>query len=223
MRYIEDGRAWLIIVMFYLVGLVIGLIRSICIKKLQRESLRFSTTKNNYLKHMKLKYENICKLEKSVYSSHTFVEKNILDSKCCGINIYTMKYINRVCNAMIIYLGMFFVGYAYFHGVEFRSDIVCLYGMGSVAMSCSLTLLELIWMPEMRMQRTIINISAYLDNHRNKCQIQPEKIKQVKKQPEVENTGKNFPLKSNDDIKLLYERESSDNKLIEDILREYLC
>jgi len=94
-------------------------------------------------------------------------------------------------------------------------------------MSGSLILLELIWMSDMRMKRIIINISAYLDNHKNKCQVPYTTVMNEETQPvvesKVENTGKNIPLKSNNDIKLLYERESSDNKLIEDILREYLC
>lgn len=222
MIYIEDGRAWFTIAFFYLVGVIAGFIRNICIRKLQRESAKFNTTKNNYLKHIKLKYENICKLEKNVYSSRTFVEKNLMESKCCGINIYTMKYINRVCNGMILYLGIFFTGYAYFHGVELRSDIVFLYGMGSIAMSFSMILLELIWMPEIRLKKTLINISAYLDNHRNKCKMVIPDMNQLQIKPKTEHTEKNIPLASNDEIKLLYERDSSDNKLIEEILREYL-
>lgn len=222
-EYIQDGKAWLAIAILYLIGLVMGFVRNVCVKKLQKESLRINNTKNTYLKHIKLKYENICKLEKNVYNSQSFVEKNLMETRCCGINLYTMKYINRICNVMIIYLGIFFAGYAYFEGTELRSDIVGLYGMGSVAMSISLILLELVWMPDIRLKRTLINISSYLDNHREKCHINMPTLEPVQIKPQTDYKEKDVPVSSNDEIKLIYERDATDNKLIEEILREYLC
>ena len=222
MEYIKDGRAWIIIAVFYLLGLGIGFIRSICIKKLHKESLTISNTKNNYLKHIKLKFENICKLEKNVYSSKTFVEKNLMDTKCCGVNIHTMKYINRICTGMIIYLGIFFAGYAFYDGANIRSDVIYLYGLGSVTLSLSLILLEMVWMTDLRMEKTLINISSYLDNHRGKSHVYTKTAEINVIKPQSEYIEKTPPITSNEELKLIYERESTDNKLIEEILREYL-
>ena len=48
--------------------------------------------------------------------------------------------------------------------------------------------------------------------------LEPVQIK-----PQTDYKEKDVPLSSNDEIKLIYERDATDNKLIEEILREYLC
>lgn len=222
-EHIYSGRAWIIIFLFYLVGLIVGFIRNICVKKLQKESIQINITKNNYLKHIKLKYENLCKLEKNISNSRNFVEKNLMDAKSCGINIFTMKYISRLCNGMVIYLGMLFAGYAYIKGEQLRSTAVALYGWGSVAMSFSLLLMECVWMTDMRLKKTLINISAYLDSYKDKTRIDIPALSATQIKPKSNYIEEKKMISSNDDIKLIYERESSDNKLIEEILSEYLC
>ena len=70
-------------------GLLIRLIVNLVYKHLVKESDNLGETKNKMLKHIKMKFETCFRLKIGVHNVDTFVDKNVLKYRFCGLLLST--------------------------------------------------------------------------------------------------------------------------------------
>lgn len=222
--YIENKTILYFMAALYLTAFMISIGRRWIFGVLASEAGKMASTRNRLLKHIKLKYENAFRLEKNVHNVEIFVEKHLIYKKYCGISLYRLPYVMSTCKWMGVWLGLYVIWYEYYKHASFQNKYIMIYGMGSVMMWLSLEIIENLLATEYVQKKAVLSISNYLDNHlRNQLEpaadrfhIPPSANKQETSGTALENAN---PL----DASRLSETEWTNDKIIEDILKEFFC
>lgn len=243
MKYVSGGRIkvgkyinnrvflWIMIAL-YAMAVMVEIIRRCSAGAIASESVKMGETRNNVLKQIKLKYENIFRLEKNVYNTKAFVERYLWKRKCCGINVRRLRYVGITLRWLVLYIGMYVTAYELYSGSDIRDINILIYGVGSAFMWVSLNIMESLFAVDWVSEQAIVNITDYLDNYlRNRliaederyaCEAEEKERGEVSEMPNVKVViGEETDEAS--DIDVYKEREWSDNKIIEEVLREFFA
>ncbi len=96
-------------------GLLIRLIVNLVYKRLVKESDRLGETKSKMLKHLKMKFETCFRLRIGVNNVDTFVDKNVLRYRFCGLLLSTwdnfsgqVLFLNLLAVPVLAVFGVFY-------------------------------------------------------------------------------------------------------------------
>jgi len=166
------------------VGIVIRLIMDLVFKSLVRESDNLGTTRNNQLKHLKMKFETCYKLKIGVNNVDTFVDKNVLKYRFGAILLSTWECLS----GQVLYLSLLLVPIITLFGVIFdcSQEEILLTGAVGILVSAVLILVDKGINLSVKKRMMKMNLLDYLENF---CKVrleqeafQPELIEQFRQE-----------------------------------------
>ncbi len=181
--YEQDILMYVYVGLFGL-GFLVRLIVNLVYKHLVKESDNPGSTKNKMIKHMKMKFEACYKLKIGVNNVDTFVDKNVLKYRFCGVLLSTWDNFG----GQVLFLNLLIVPVAAVFGVAFDcgQDLIVLTGAVGILSSALLILVDKsINMPAKR-KMLQLNLLDYLENF---CKVRleqevyhPELLEQARKE-----------------------------------------
>lgn len=143
-------------------GLLIRLIVNILYKHLVKETDNLGTTKNKSLKHLKMKFETCYKLKIGVNNVDTFVDKNVLRYRFCGILLSTWE---NFCG-QVLFLSLLLVPLCVIFGRVFNCGQNKILFSGSVGILASSILILVDKSINLIAKKRLIklNLMDYLEN-----------------------------------------------------------
>jgi len=166
------------------VGIVIRLMMDLVFKSLVKESDNLGATRNNQLKHMKMKFETCYKLKIGVNNVDTFVDKNVLKYRFGAILLSTWECLS----GQVLYLSLLLVPIITLFGVIFdcNQDEILLTGAVGILVSAVLILVDKGINLSVKKRMMKMNLLDYLENF---CKVrleqeafQPELIEQFRQE-----------------------------------------
>jgi hypothetical protein len=150
-------------------GLIIRFMVNLVYKAMVKESDNLGATNNKQLKHMKMKFETCYKLKIGVNNVDTFVDKNVLRYRFCGILLSTWECIS----GQVLYICLLLVPISALFGVVYdcKQDIILLTGSVGILASAILILVDkgINLLDKKKMMR--MNLLDYLENF---CKVRLE-------------------------------------------------
>lgn len=150
-------------------GLLLRGIMDIVYIRLVKESDNLGGTKNKTLKHMKMKFETCYKLKIGVNNVDTFVDKNVLRYRFCGILLSTWESLS----GQVLLLTFLIVPVSAVFGVLFncgQDQILNAGGIGILSASVQIIVDKMINLP-FKKQMIRLNLMDYLENF---CKVRLE-------------------------------------------------
>ncbi len=150
-------------------GLLLRLIVNLVYKHLMKESDQLGETKNKMLKHIKLKFSTCYKLKIGVNNVDTFVDKNILKYRFCGLLLSTWE---NLCG-QVLYLILLMVPIITVFAVleECGQDIILLTGAVGILSAAVLILVDKSINLSGKKRIVRLNLLDYLENF---CKVRLE-------------------------------------------------
>lgn len=143
-------------------GMLIRLLLDLVYKYLIRESDHPGTTKNKLIRHMKLKFEACFKYKIGVNNVDTFVDKNVLQYRFCGVLLSTWENLS----GQVLYLNLLLVPIFALFGVIYDCGQKRVLLNGAVGITtCAMLILvdkSINLLTKKKMLR--LNIMDYLEN-----------------------------------------------------------
>ncbi len=165
-------------------GFLVRLIVNLVYKHLVKESDNPGTTKNKMIKHMKMKFEACYKLKIGVNNVDTFVDKNVLRYRFCGLLLSTW---DNLCG-QVLFLNLLIVPVAAVFGVIYDcgQDLILMTGAVGIS-SCALLIFVDKSMNLTAKKKVLqLNLLDYLENF---CKVRleqeanhPELLEQARKE-----------------------------------------
>lgn len=206
-KYIENNFLMWVMLGLYIVTVSMMIFRRISIGILAREAKKMGLTNNPVLKQIRLKYENVCRLEREVRNTEELVNKYLFIRQ-------RNKYTIRALAWLILYVGLYAAMYLFYNGEDIRSGEMLGYAGGAFFMWTSVWIIGNLFATDYLYDRTVIYITNYLDNNiRNKIEADMEK--------KHENFQQHGMKEFDNEMKVIQERQWSNNKVIEEVLREF--
>ena len=158
-------------------GLLLRLIVNLVYKHLVKESDQLGETKNKMLKHIKLKFSTCYKLKIGVNNVDTFVDKNILKYRFCGLLLSTWE---NLCG-QVLYLVLLMVPIITVFAVleDCGQDIVLLTGAVGILSAAVLILVDKSINLSGKKKIMRLNLLDYLENF---CKV---RLEQESSNPEL--------------------------------------
>ena len=165
-------------------GLLARFIINLVYKKLVKESDNMGGTKHKTLKHMKMKFETCYKLKIGVNNVDTFVDRNLLRYKFCGLLLSTWE---NLCG-QVLFLSLLLVPVSTVVGVISKVDQQLILSTGSVGIIASAILIIVDKSINLYSKKQIVkyNLLDYLENF---CKVRleqeafnPELLEQYRKE-----------------------------------------
>lgn len=150
-------------------GLLLRLIVNLVYKRLVKESDQLGETKNKMLKHIKLKFSTCYKLKIGVNNVDTFVDKNILKYRFCGLLLSTWE---NLCG-QVLYLILLMVPIITVFAVleDCGQDIVLMTGAVGILSAAVLILVDKSINLSGKKKMMRLNLLDYLENF---CKVRLE-------------------------------------------------
>jgi hypothetical protein len=150
-------------------GLLVRLIVNLVYKHLVKESDSPGETKNKMVKHLKLKFETCYKLKIGVNNVDTFVDKNVLRYRFCGVLLSTW---DNFCG-QVLFLTLLLVPICAVFGTVFRcgQDQILLTGSVGILASAILILVDKSINLSSKKKMIRLNLLDYLENF---CKVRLE-------------------------------------------------
>ncbi len=165
-------------------GMLIRLLLDMVYKHLIKESDHPGTTKNKLIRHMKLKFEACFKYKIGVNNVDTFVDKNVLQYRFCGILLSTWDNFS----GQVLYLDLLLVPLFVLFGVIYDCGQSRILLNGAVGiLSCAL----LIFVDKsinlsMKKRMLRLNIMDYLENfYKTRLEqeaLHPEQLEEIRRE-----------------------------------------
>ncbi len=159
------------------IGLIIRLMVNAVYKHLVKESDNLGETKNKMLKHIKLKFETCFKLKIGVNNVDTFVDKNVLRYRFCGVLLSTWDNLG----GQVLFLNLLIVPVCAIFGVAENCGQDQILFMGAVGMLSSAVLILVDKSINLTGKRRMLRLNL-LDYLENFCKV---RLEQEVYQPEV--------------------------------------
>lgn len=158
-------------------GLLLRLIVNMVYKHLVKESDKLGETKNKMLKHVKMKFETCFKLKIGVNNVDTFVDKNVLKYRFCGVLLSTW---DNICG-QILFLNLLIVPILAVFGeiYECGQDQILFSGAVGISTSAFLILVDKSMNIVAKKKLLRLNLLDYLENF---CKV---RLEQEAIQPEI--------------------------------------
>lgn len=227
------------------IGFLLRVIVNLVYKHLVKESDRLGETKNKMLKHMKMKFSTCYKLKIGVNNVDTFVDKNVLRYKFCGILLSTW---DNTCG-VILFLSLLIVPIISVFGVIYKcgQDQVLLAGAVGILTSAVLIIVDKFFNITGKRKMLRLNLLDYLENF---CKVRLEQeathpelveqyrreyfqavegkqsttaatLEQEKEEPKEElNRRREARLKKEEEKKLMAAKREEEQKKAEEARRE---
>jgi len=214
-----------------LVAFVLGMLSKIIVGSIYGSMTR-EDSNNSLVKQIRLKYDNCRKLNISINNVDVFVEKSLENYRFCGFSLNGLNNISKEMGYICISLGVL-------NAIAFRNDFsAVIFGLGIAALSAiAIRLLEQIVDADNQKRIVIVELVDYLDNtnttvHRDAMKDNARKDNAVK-----DNAVKHFSREASTEFNKLnksFDKIQStpklplplplpvDNRILEDILDEYL-
>jgi hypothetical protein len=159
------------------IGLLVRLIVNLVYKHLVKESDNLGETKNKMLKHIKMKFETCFKLKIGVNNVDTFVDKNVLRYRFCGVLLSTWDNFG----GQVLFLNLLIVPICAVFGVAYdcEQDSVLITGAVGIMTSAVLILVDKSINLSGKKKMLRLNLLDYLENF---CKV---RLEQEAFQPEV--------------------------------------
>ena len=143
-------------------GFIIRLIVNILYKLMVKESDNLGATKNKALKHMKMKFETCYKLKIGVNNVDTFVDKNILRYRFCGILLSTWENVG----GQVLFINLLLVPILAVFGVIYDcgQDVIMFTGAVGISASSILILVDKSMNLSAKKRAVKLNLMDYLEN-----------------------------------------------------------
>ena len=150
-------------------GLLLRFIVNLVYQHLVKESDRLGETKNKMLKHMKMKFSTCYKLKIGVNNVDTFVDKNVLKYRFCGVLLSTW---DNICG-QILYLMLLIVPIISVFGVasDCGQDQVLMGGAVGILASAILIFVDKSMNLSGKKKLLRLNLLDYLENF---CKVRLE-------------------------------------------------
>jgi flagellar biosynthesis GTPase FlhF len=150
-------------------GMLIRFIINLVYNVLVKESDNLGATKNKQLKHIKMKFETCYKLKIGVNNVDTFVDKNVLRYRFCGILLSTWECFS----GQVLYLSLLLVPISALFGVIFDGgqDMILLSGTVGILASSLLMLVDKGMNLYVKKKIMRMNLLDYLENF---CKVRLE-------------------------------------------------
>ena len=150
-------------------GLLLRFIVNLVYRHLVKESDRLGETKNKMLKHLKMKFSTCYKLKIGVNNVDTFVDKNVLKYRFCGVLLSTW---DNICG-QILYLILLIVPIISVFGVasECGQDQVLMNGAVGILASAVLIFVDKSMNLAEKKKLLRLNLLDYLENF---CKVRLE-------------------------------------------------
>ena len=165
-------------------GFLLRLIVNLVYKHLVKESDRLGETKNKKLQHMKLKFSTCYKLKIGVNNVDTFVDKNVLKYRFCGILLSTW---DNLCG-LVLFVSLLIVPIITVFGVAFEcgQDQIMLAGAVGISVCALLIIVDKFINLSSKKKMLRLNLMDYLENF---CKVRleqealhPELVEQYRKE-----------------------------------------
>ena len=158
-------------------GLLLRLIVNLVYKHLMKESDQLGETKNKMLKHIKLKFSTCYKLKIGVNNVDTFVDKNILKYRFCGLLLSTWE---KFCG-QVLYLILLAVPIITVFAVleDCGQDIILMTGAVGILSAAVLILVDKSINLSGKKKIMRLNLLDYLENF---CKV---RLEQESSNPEL--------------------------------------
>ncbi|MBH1941881.1 hypothetical protein I5677_13340 [Mobilitalea sibirica] len=150
-------------------GLMLRFILDMVYKHLVKESDNVGATKNRSLKHMKMKFETCYKLKIGVNNVDTFVDKNVLRYRFCGILLSTWENFS----GQVLFLTLLVVPISTVFGVIFECGQDILLYSGAVGISAGTVLILVDKSINLSAKKQSIRLNL-LDYFENFCKVRLE-------------------------------------------------
>ena len=202
-----------------LVAFVLGMLSKIIVGSILGNMTRENSS-NSLVKQIRLKYDNCRKLNISINNVDVFVEKSLENYRFCGFSLNGLNNISKEMEYICISLGVI-------NALAFRNDFsAVIFGLGIATLSAiAIKLLEQIVDADNLKRSVIVELVDYLDNttvHREAMKDDAVKDNAVKHFSREASTEFNKLNKSFDKIQSSGPKLPVDNRILEEILDEYL-
>lgn len=150
-------------------GFLLRLIVNLVYKNLVHESDRLGETKNKKLQHIKMKFSTCYKLKIGVNNVDTFVDKNVLKYRFCGILLSTW---DNFCG-LILFISLLIVPIITVFGVSFDcgQDQIMLTGAVGISECALLIIVDKLFNVPGKKRMLRLNLLDYLENF---CKVRLE-------------------------------------------------
>jgi hypothetical protein len=165
-------------------GMLVRLLLDLVYRYLIKDSDHPGTTKNKLIRHMKLKFETCFKYKIGVNNVDTFVDKNVLQYRFCGVLLSTWENLS----GQVLYLSLLLVPIFVLFGVIYDCGQKRVLLNGAVGiLTCALLILvdkSINLQTKKRMLR--LNIMDYLENfyktRLEKEALHPELVEEIRRE-----------------------------------------
>lgn len=197
-----------------LIAFVLGMLSKIIVGSIYGNMTK-ENSNNPLIKQIRLKYENCKKLDISINNVNVFVEKAIENYRFCGFSLNGLNNISKEMEYICISLGII-------NAIIFRDDFSAVtFGLGIAVLSAfAIKLLEQIVDTDNQKRTVIVELVDYLDN----TSVHRETMKDmaVKRFSREASSEFNKLNKSFEKIESNGPKTPMDNRILEEILEEYL-
>lgn len=165
-------------------GIVVRFIVNVLYKRLVKSSENLGTTRNKMLKHMKLRFETCYKAKIGVNNVDTFVDKNVLQYRFCGILLSTWENFG----GQVLFLCLLLVPISAVFGNVFKCGQDRILFAGSIGILVSSILIIVDKSINLASKKGVIklNLMDYLENflkvRLEQENFHPEQIDQFKRE-----------------------------------------
>ena len=197
-----------------LVAFVLGMLSKIIVGSIYGSMTR-ENSNNSLVKQIRLKYDNCRKLDIRINNVNVFVEKALENYRFCGFSLNGLNNISKEMEYICISLGII-------NALAFQNNFSAVtFGLGIGTLSAiAIKLLEQIVDSENQKRSVIVELVDYLDNttvHRESMKDNAVKHFSKEASTEFNKLNKNF-----EKIESTVTRSPMDNRILEEILEEYL-
>lgn len=225
---VENHVIFYLMAMFTVAGIVSKLLVSQTYRRLCRQAGRMAATEHALLKNIRMRFEEAEGFSNGVYNVDAFVDKYVYEHKVCGIYLFTWEKVCGQSCAMVVIISVFssIAGYYLKCGQRWILSTLMAGGLCAVV----LISMEFLFREEDRRLYLVAQIRDYLENHLRR-RLEAERVRmagdnrQAKLRPIAGNGAKKTEKAAKpvrDQAESLREIGAVDEKVIDDILKEYI-
>lgn len=219
---INNYVAAYIIMLVFLIGAVCRLVNGAILSGLIKESENMVTTRKNILKQIKLKYENCYKLGLQINNISVYISKCFNKNNYMRIVISRLSAISKSCGLICIACGVLAGTASY---IKYQNiNNMLLYAVLGFLLYFAQVLLGYMVNIDLKTDKLMVNIQDYLENNlKNKLLNEVAGVEEFTAKSALTDKEEAPKEESEDTARELdYQKEMRNNKIIEEILMEYL-
>ncbi len=146
-----------------ILGVLLRMMLNLFYRYMVRGTDKVGKSKNKMVKHMKIKFESCYKLKIGVYNVDTFVDKNVLGQKICGLLLSTWENIS----GQVLYISLLIVPITVILGVLYDcgQDEILYTGAVGILLSSILIIVDKSINLATKKQMVHLNLMDYFENY----------------------------------------------------------